>query len=259
MRRDVRRRGTVLLSTLLVSLAILAAGFSLVPTIWADNRLQETVPDEAPPAQVPPEDPAPATPPATGSGDDGAEPEPMLVNKAHALPDGYEPPDLRRVEIPFSFTEDAPRRMMRDEAAAALERLFAQAEADGIELAGVSGYRSYATQAEIFASASQRYGSEEAANRVSARPGQSEHQTGLAMDVSSRSVGYQLTEAFGATVEGQWLARTAPRFGFIVRYPEGEEPVTGYQYEPWHVRYVGEQHAARIVEKGTTLEEYLEA
>lgn len=126
----------------------------------------------------------------------------------------------------------------------------------GIELAAVSGFRSYERQAAIFANAVQRKGEVEA-NRVSARPGQSEHQTGLAMDVSSASVGYALVEAFGETVEGKWLAQNAPKYGFIIRYPKGKEHITGYRYEPWHLRYVGVEHAMKISQRGLTLEEYL--
>lgn len=247
-----RRRGAAPIGFFLVTLAFLAAGLSL----------GSARPDAVRPAAVASEDPAlPDKPrafePAVAGDETRPEPEPMLVNKAEALPKEYAPGDLRPVEIPFSFSENSPKRMMRHEAADALERLFAEARRDGIELAGVSGYRSFDTQAAIFASATERYGSEEAANRVSARPGESEHQTGLAMDVSSPSVGYQLTEAFGGTKEGQWLAEHAPDFGFIIRYPEGKEDVTGYQYEPWHLRYVGEQHASRIAGEQVTLEEYL--
>lgn len=278
MTRNFRRhRGAALLSLILAALTVSVAGLSAVPAILADSVPKEPVqrasrPSAARPLPATPEAAArPSAPPkpagdggpsnspapAETGGEDPSESEPMLVNKTKALPEEYVPADLRPVEIPFSFAEDSPKRMMRDEAADALERLFAEARRDGIELAGVSGYRSYATQAAIFAHNAERYGSEEAANRVSARPGESEHQTGLAMDVSAPSVGYQLTEALGSTEEGLWLAENAPRFGFIIRYPQGKEGVTGYQYEPWHLRYVGEQHAARIAGEGVTLEEYL--
>lgn len=180
----------------------------------------------------------------------------VLVNKTHALPADFVPDDLVVPGVRFSFTEDLPKKKMRREAARALEKLFEQAERDGIELAAVSGFRSYERQAAIFANAVQRKGEVEA-NRVSARPGQSEHQTGLAMDVSSASVGYALVEAFGETVEGKWLAQNAPKYGFIIRYPKGKEHITGYRYEPWHLRYVGVEHAMKISQRGLTLEEYL--
>lgn len=185
------------------------------------------------------------------------EPVPVLVNKAQSLPADYVPLDLRAVDIPFSFEGDSSKRLMSSDAAEALEELFAQARAEGIELVGVSGYRSYERQAAIFAANVRRYGSEEMANRVSARPGESEHQTGLAMDISSPSVQNQLVEELGETAAGRWLATNAADFGFIIRYPEGKEGITGYQYEPWHLRFVGKTHALRIVGQNLTLEEYL--
>lgn len=186
-----------------------------------------------------------------------SEPEPILVNKAQPLPADYVPLDLRPVDIPFAFAGDSPKRLLSAEAAAALEELFQAAQADGVELVGVSGYRSYERQAEIFAANVRCYGSEEAANRVSARPGESEHQTGLAMDVSSPSVQNQLVEQLAETAAGRWLAANAADFGFIIRYPEGKERITGYQYEPWHLRFVGRTHALQIVGQNLTLEEYL--
>ncbi len=102
----------------------------------------------------------------------------------------------------------------------------------------------------------QRVG-KEVANKTVAYPGQSEHQTGLAMDVSSHKMGFKLHQSFGETIEGIWLANNAPKFGFIIRYPKGKEHITGYKYEPWHLRYVGVQVAEEIAQKGITLEEYL--
>ena len=98
---------------------------------------------------------------------------------------------------------------------------------------------------------------EAAAGKYSAKPGQSEHQTGLAVDVSSESVDYLLSDDYGETKEGKWLAENAHRFGFIVRFPRGKEDITGYQYEPWHIRYVGLTAAKEIHAEGITLEEYL--
>ena len=93
---------------------------------------------------------------------------------------------------------------------------------------------------------------------IQRKPGQSEHQSGLAADVSSPSVNYALTESFGKTDEGIWLAQNAHKFGFIIRFPDGKESITGYLYEPWHIRYVGESVATEIYAKDLTLEEYLE-
>ncbi|OXS53143.1 hypothetical protein B1A99_30545 [Cohnella sp. CIP 111063] len=181
----------------------------------------------------------------------------VLVNKKRNLPSDYAPGDLVVPNVPFSFSGDSPKKQMRKEAAKALEKLFKAAKDDGIELKAVSGYRSYATQKSIFESNVKRKG-EEVANRTSARPGQSEHQTGLAMDVSSASASYALEESFGDTKEGKWLSKNAADYGFIIRYPKGKESITGYSYEPWHVRYVGETIAQDVANKKTTLEQYFE-
>ena len=177
-----------------------------------------------------------------------------LVNKTNALDPSYLPADLTVPSVPFTIEGPAPQKQMRYIAAAALERLFAKAQAEGINLTGVSAYRSYPRQAVIFRK--EWEADPETANRVSARPGESEHQTGLAIDVSGPSAGYALSQSFGDTEEGQWLAANAPDFGFIIRFPKGKESVTGYEYEPWHLRYVGEEAARQIIRTGSTLEEY---
>lgn len=182
----------------------------------------------------------------------------VVVNKERALPDGYAPADLVYPDVPFSFKEKLEKRMLRREAAEALERLFAAGAREGIRLVGISGYRSYATQQAIFARQVRTRGEAEAA-RVSAYPGRSEHQTGLAIDVSSASVGYALSAGFGRSREGRWLAVNAHRFGFIIRYPDGREAMTGYIYEPWHIRYVGTELAAQITASGNTLDEFFAA
>lgn len=178
----------------------------------------------------------------------------VLVNKTHPLSSGYVP---ERLVYPQVVAPDKSKTMMTPEAAKALEKLFKEAQAEGIELAAISGYRSYSRQEAIFASNIQKYGSAEAANQFSARPGQSEHQTGLAMDVSSASMNYTLQQAFQDTREGQWLKANAAQFGFIIRYPKGKEDITGYQFEPWHIRYVGQSTATAVSSSGLTLEEYL--
>lgn len=179
----------------------------------------------------------------------------MLVNKQHPIPPEYVPADLTVPDIPFSFTEDLPKKRMRKEAAEALEELIRAAKAAQVELVGVSAYRSYARQAQIFANNADQRGVE-VANQVSARPGESEHQTGLAIDLSCAAVNYQLIEEFAETKEGKWLAANAAHYGFIIRYPKGKEASTGYQFEPWHLRYVGRELATRLQQQGITLEEY---
>lgn len=180
----------------------------------------------------------------------------ILVNKLNPLRPEYVPPDLVVSGIPFPFEEDLPKKKMRREAAEALEKMFGHGERDGIRLYGLSGYRSYQDQTRIFANNVHRCGEKEA-NRFSARPGESEHQTGLAMDVTCESVEYELVEEFGGTPEGIWVQQNAPLYGFIIRYPREKEEVTGYIYEPWHLRYVGRQAAMDITTKGMVLEEYL--
>ncbi|WP_042227000.1 M15 family metallopeptidase [Paenibacillus popilliae] len=181
----------------------------------------------------------------------------VVVNKQRYLPDGYEPPDLVEPNVKFSFDEPHEKRHMRKEAAEALEALFAGAEQDGITLNAVSGYRSYQRQQSLFNHYVETQG-KEYASRVSAVPGTSEHQTGLAIDVSSPSVGNVLEEVFGDSEEGKWLAEHAHEYGFIIRYPKDGESITGYVYEPWHIRYVGKEAAEAIYSEGPTLEQFLQ-
>jgi D-alanyl-D-alanine carboxypeptidase len=179
----------------------------------------------------------------------------VLVNKERSLPDGFVPNNLVVPDVPFSFAGEHEKKQLQEPAARALEELFAAAAADGIELNAVSGYRSFATQTAIFNWNLKNQG-EEHTLRYSARPGTSEHQTGLAMDVSSPSVGNVLEDVFGESREGKWLAEHCAEFGFIIRYPQGKEDITGYAYEPWHLRYVGKTLAKVIMDNGLTMEEY---
>ena len=180
----------------------------------------------------------------------------VLVNKGLSLPDGYAPEDLVRPNVLFSFGEqDIEKSYLRQEAADALELMFAEGEKVGIELFAVSGYRSYERQVAVYNAEVAKYGEEKAVQAV-AFPGSSEHQTGLAMDLSSQSASFELSEQFGETAEGKWIAENAHHFGFILRYPRGKEDITGYKYEPWHFRYVGKGAAKIIFEQQMTLEEY---
>ena len=179
-----------------------------------------------------------------------------LVNKEFALPDGYAPSDLVRPKVAFSFgDQDIEKSYLRKEAAAALELMFSDAVKNGLHLFAVSGYRSYDRQKVVFDAEVNKVGYEKAVQAV-AVPGNSEHQTGLSMDISSESAHFGLTEQFGETAEGKWLANHAHRFGFVQRYPKGKEGITGYQYESWHYRYVGVKVATEIFENQLTLEEY---
>jgi D-alanyl-D-alanine carboxypeptidase len=178
-----------------------------------------------------------------------------LVNKQNSLDETYVPPDLVTVDVPTALNNPEVNQL-RKAAADALKEMFEKAKASGIKLVARSGYRSYQTQVQLFNNYSNKHG-EEAANRYSAKAGQSEHQTGLVMDVTSDSVNLQLEERFGETVEGIWLSEHAHEFGFIIRYPKDMESITGYIYEPWHIRYVGVAAAAEIFNSGQILEEYL--
>ncbi|AXF56107.1 M15 family metallopeptidase [Salicibibacter kimchii] len=181
----------------------------------------------------------------------------VLVNHDYALPEGYEPDDLVVPDVTFSFDEDVEKRYLRAPAAEALEDLFDAASEDSQDLFAVSGFRSHERQDAIFANAVAE-SSEEEANETIAKPGNSEHQTGLAMDISSDSNDFQLSPAFAETEEGEWVAEHAHEHGFIIRYPEDGEAITEISYEPWHLRYVGEEVATIIYEHGITLEEFFE-
>ena len=175
----------------------------------------------------------------------------FLVNRDYTITSDYVPNDL---ETPRVLGGGESTRMRKD-AALALEEMFAAAQEEGLFLSAVSGFRSYGQQAAIHQRKIERVGKKEAL-RVSAPPGCSEHQLGLAMDLGTKK-NRSLTEAFGNTPEGQWVAQNAHRFGFIIRYKAEWEDITGYAYEPWHIRYVGKEHAERIYELNIPFETYI--
>jgi len=145
---------------------------------------------------------------------------------------------------------------LRADAAQALEAMAADAQKSGISIVMASGYRSYDTQIATYNGYVRSYG-QAAADTTSARPGFSEHQTGLAADLSAVGSGCTIADCFETTAPGQWLAANSWRFGYILRYPKGAQGITGYNFEPWHFRYVGLVVASQMHEKGiTTLEEY---
>lgn len=180
---------------------------------------------------------------------------PVLVNKQNMLPDDYNPSDLVDPNIPFIFTEKLPKRKMRAMAAAAIEKLFAAAKRDGVSLLGVSAYRSHEAQTSLFNHYVNVDGYK-AAMTYSAVPGTSEHETGLAIDVTGGNGKCAAEDCFEGTPEADWLQEHAADYGFIIRYPKGKDEITGYQYEPWHLRYVGKTIAKKIMDRGITLEEY---
>jgi LAS superfamily LD-carboxypeptidase LdcB len=175
------------------------------------------------------------------------------LNKQHRLPLDCEPPGL--VLLP-PWTSVGGPQYLRQEAAGALVAMLSEAAASGYVIAAASTYRSYADQEFTYGFWVNQLG-QAAADRISARPGHSEHQLGTAADLTAASVGFQLSEAFGRTAEGQWLAENAPRFGFVVSYPADREDITGYAFEPWHLRYVGAEAANAVQSTGLTLHEYL--
>ncbi|WP_195782441.1 SH3 domain-containing protein [Priestia megaterium] len=179
----------------------------------------------------------------------------VVINKQNKLPENYVPKDLVYTTIPFTFKEQTEKKKMRSEAAAAIAQLFAGAKKQGVTLLGVSAYRSHATQSALFSSYVQRDGYDKAAT-YSALPGTSEHETGLGIDVTKGDGTCAAQDCFGGTTEATWLDAHAAEYGFIIRYPKGKEAVTGYKYEPWHLRYVGKPVAQAIKSKGITLEEY---
>ncbi len=179
----------------------------------------------------------------------------VLVNKEYGLPSDYIPDDLVVPNVRFSFSYYDEKKQLRKVPAEALEELFTAAQSEGLIIKGVSGYRSYKRQQTLYNNYLRTQGVEHT-EKYSAKPGYSEHQSGLSIDVSSASAGNDLTEAFGNTAEGQWLAENCYKYGFIIRYPEGKESITGYAYEPWHIRYVGTELATYLTKNDLTLEEY---
>ncbi|MGW9404791.1 M15 family metallopeptidase [Arthrobacter sp. NPDC055585] len=170
----------------------------------------------------------------------------VVVNKNRPLADpAYIPKELH----------DAQGVLLRPEAAAAYGQLSADAAAAGVGITAVSGYRTAEDQAHIHSSYSASYG-DAAADGISARPGHSEHQTGLAVDIGNADGTCALETCFEATPAGAWAAENAHRYGFLIRYPAGKENVTGFAYEPWHLRYVGTEVAAKLHRSGKTLEEF---
>lgn len=157
----------------------------------------------------------------------------LIVNKTYSLPETYNPGIASACSKAFN-------------------KMKAAAKKDGVSIWISSSFRSYKSQKKLYEAYCERDGSA-AADRYSARPGHSEHQSGYAIDVNSAS-----TVAYQSTYKkvGEWLKANCADFGFIIRYPEGKEGITGYQYEPWHIRYVGTDLAKTIMNSGLTLEEY---
>lgn len=182
----------------------------------------------------------------------------LLVNLTYRLSYDYEPSGLVVPNVPRPENKTEKKVNLLPEAATALEKLFQEAAASGYTLYAVSGYRDYYEQKRLYADRVEAIG-ERRAKKTVAYQGASEHQLGLAMDINGESTLKKgLTNDFGDSPEGAWITQNAYRFGFIVRYPEDKTDVTGFSWEPWHIRYVGKEAAADIYTLGITLEEYCE-
>lgn len=170
----------------------------------------------------------------------------MLVNKYYYLTEDYTPNDLVTLTSKYNTGINSK---MRKEAANGFMKMSDAATLDNITIKNASGYRSYNYQVNLYNKYVKRDG-KKAADTYSARPGFSEHQTGLVSDINQIDNSFENTDAF------RWLQDNAYKYGFILRFPKDKEDITGYQYEPWHYRYVGEYVAEKIHDENLTLEEY---
>ncbi len=179
----------------------------------------------------------------------------VLIDRSHTLPPDYAPDDLVSLSEYRVPTLGGGEMLLRREAAGHLRRLVKGAAADGEELVVASAYRSYAHQQASYARLTSIYGTE--AGEMSATPGHSQHQLGTAVDFTNAAAGYEIWDYFGDTSAYSWLKDHAREYGFVLAYPSGKEAETGYQWEPWHYRYVGTKNADRLEESGLSLHEFL--
>lgn len=218
------------------------------------------------PFTSPSESPATQTASATPTGSPSAS-KAASASPAAARPSVESSPESLRCLVnkmrPFAQKDWAPSdlvdfegQQLRAEAAQAARTMMDAAKAEGVTLTVSSAYRSYAVQQQTYQHWVSVNG-QKVADQLSARPGYSEHQTGLAIDFSSPE-GCRLEECYEDTRAGRWLAKNAQNYGFILRFPKGQQAVTGYLFEPWHYRYLGKDLTARYVTSGAnTLEEFL--
>ncbi|MCU1533064.1 MAG: D-alanyl-D-alanine carboxypeptidase family protein [Arthrobacter sp.] len=179
----------------------------------------------------------------------------MVVNKHRALsPAAYVPADLVQPRVRLATSGEAA--LLNSTTAAAAERMFAAAAADGVTMTLASGYRSFATQGNTYGNYVKSRGQAEA-DTVSARPGYSEHQTGWSFDLGDGGGACSFQPCFAEQPAAVWARDNGHRFGFVVRYPWMFHSITGYYYEPWHLRYIGSEAATDMKNRGiATLEEY---
>ena len=177
----------------------------------------------------------------------------VVVNKYHAVSNNYTPKNLVTIDDKYGTWKNM---QLKAEAYDAYVKLYNDAKAQGFDLKLCSTTRSYETQRTLYNNAVKNKG-KEVANIRSAYPGRSEHHTGLAIDVTSASMGWGLKQDFADYPDGKWINEHCQEYGFIIRYPKGKTDITGYDYEPWHLRYVGVEAATYIMENDLTLEEYV--
>lgn len=245
------------------SLGLLLAGLvTIVSLIVLGLRSPVSAPNPLNPSQTVPVPDTTSTEPDTEAAfnsskysiDDPTSPW-IIVNKARPLPDNYRPDDLRTPAVALRLSSTSEEMKLRDEAATALEAMFQSAQSAGFELMIASAFRSQSTQQGLY----NRYVAQDgqaAADTYSARPGHSEHQTGWGVDVEPASRQCEVEVCFADLPEGQWVAANARHFGYIVRYEKGKDSLTGYTYEPWHLRYVGRELATELAKTGSTLEQF---
>lgn len=227
---------------ILITVLVLAVSYGLLAVLSnrasAPSKQQDQAASPRPTTTAPP----PAFDKTQFSTTDPTSPW-VIINKTYPLPQNYVPADLTPVG----------GEQLRAEATAALNNLLAGAKAAGSPMVPLSGFRSYATQVSTYNAYIAKDG-RTVADTYSARPGHSEHQTGWAMDVGNGVCDLEI--CFIDTAAGQWLAAHAHEHGFIIRFLNGKEAITGYQYEPWHIRYVGTALAAELYKTGQTMEEF---
>lgn len=170
----------------------------------------------------------------------------VIVNKKRSLnPTTFIPNDLIAPRIPLRFTDDNEEMKLRRPAAEALEKMTADAKKAGLSIMLASGYRSYSLQTIVYNNFVSTQG-KDIADTQSARPGFSEHQTGLAADLEPINRSCEIEDCFAETSEGKWLATNSYKYGFILRYPSNAQSIVGYKYEPWHFRFIGRELATEL-------------
>ena len=245
---------------LLVSIVVAGGGIAVTLYLMQPHtaKQQQSSPTKVTPPVIKPVTVAlPGATPITALHEDYLSPTSQWVvtSKDHPLPDPhYRPADLAVPNVSVNTQKSTDEQSINRQIAPSVEALFAAAKQNGFDLMVASGFRSYELQNTYFTSYAATYGYDEA-NKFSALPGQSEHQTWWTLDVSLTSRECYLDACFGTTPAGKWLAEHAAEYGFIIRYPADKTAITKYDYEPWHIRYVGVDLARALGQSGLTLDE----